>query len=146
MIFNFKILLLFILIDLFVFFRMLPHTEDFVLWLHLIDHNCTNKYWPLIASNYFWSLNPSLEMWSSISTNQNMESVWNSWMTWKTILCLIPTLQATLTIYYQWFVVDLLSNTLGMYSKCIFSSNQIVHKISFSLCCWASDNLINKFN
>ena len=29
--------------------------------------------------------------------------------------------------------------------KCIFSSNQIVHKISFSLCFWASDPLIDVF-
>ena len=30
--------------------------------------------------------------------------------------------------------------------KCIFSSNQIIHKISFSLCFWASDPLINRFS
>ena len=29
--------------------------------------------------------------------------------------------------------------------KCIFSSNQIIHKISFSLCFWAPDPLIDKF-
>ena len=29
--------------------------------------------------------------------------------------------------------------------KCIFSSNQIVQKISFSLCFWAPDPLIDKF-
>ena len=32
------------------------------------------------------------------------------------------------------------------YIKRIFSSNQIIHKISFSLCFWASDHLIDKFN
>ena len=32
-----------------------------------------------------------------------------------------------------------------MLIKRIFSSNQIVHKISFSLCFWAPDPLINKF-
>ena len=31
-----------------------------------------------------------------------------------------------------------------IYFKCIFSSNQIVHKISFSLCFWAPDPLMDK--
>ena len=29
--------------------------------------------------------------------------------------------------------------------RCIFPSNQIVHKISFNLCIWASDPLIRRF-
>ena len=33
----------------------------------------------------------------------------------------------------------------SMQYKCNFSSNKIVQKISFSLCFWASDPLINKF-
>ena len=32
------------------------------------------------------------------------------------------------------------------YIKCTFLSNKIVQKISFSLCFWASDHLIDKFN
>ena len=34
---------------------------------------------------------------------------------------------------------------INRYIKCIFSSNQIVYVISFILCFWASDPLINKF-
>ena len=33
-----------------------------------------------------------------------------------------------------------------MYIKCTFLSNEIVQKISFSLCFWASDHLIDKSN
>ena len=32
-----------------------------------------------------------------------------------------------------------------MYLKCIFSSNKIVLKISFSLCFWAPDLLFDRF-
>ena len=35
-------------------------------------------------------------------------------------------------------------NLVTTYIKCIFSSNQIVQKIWFSLCFWASDLLIDK--
>ena len=37
------------------------------------------------------------------------------------------------------------SQYISQYIKCIFSSNQIVHKISFSHCFWAPDSLINNF-
>ena len=33
-----------------------------------------------------------------------------------------------------------------MFIKCTFLSNKIVQKISFSLCFWASDHLIDKSN
>ena len=35
---------------------------------------------------------------------------------------------------------------VSTYIKCTFLSNKIVQKISFSLCFWASDHLIDKSN
>ena len=37
------------------------------------------------------------------------------------------------------------SDAVHIHTKRIFSSNQIIHKISFSLCFWAPDPLMSKF-
>ena len=44
-----------------------------------------------------------------------------------------------------WLETYVIALIVDIYIKCIFSSNQIIHKISFSLCFSASNSLIDKF-